>query len=135
MMTMTSPSDVVRQFCAAVGAKDIGAIEGLLDEKVVYHNVGAEPSVGFDATLNELKSFFKMFDSMEFRIVSLSADGDNVLTERVDMITANGITAPIPVMGAFDVADGRIVAWRDYFDSGLVGKLLAGESVDPSVLP
>jgi limonene-1,2-epoxide hydrolase len=37
-------------------------------------------------------------------------------------------------MGAFEVRDGRIVAWRDYFDVGLTGKLMAGENVD-SLLP
>ena len=32
-----------------------------------------------------------------------------MLTERVDEITANGVMAPVPVMGTFEVADGRIV--------------------------
>lgn len=50
-----------------------------------------------------------------------------MLTERVDVITANGVTAPVPVMGTFEIRDGRIVAWRDYFDMALVGRLMAGE--------
>jgi limonene-1,2-epoxide hydrolase len=58
-----------------------------------------------------------------------------VLTERTDVLTANGVPAPVPVMGAIQVRDGLIVAWRDYFDMGLTGRLMAGEQVDGSLLP
>ena len=52
-----------------------------------------------------------------------------MLTERVDEVTANGVMAPVPVMGTFEVRDGRIVQWRDYFDMGLTGRLMGGEDV------
>ena len=52
----------------------------------------------------------------------------------VDEVTAHGVMAPVPVMGTFEVRDGRIVQWRDYFDMGLTGKLMAGEDV-ASLLP
>jgi limonene-1,2-epoxide hydrolase len=131
---MTNPSDVVRDFCAAIGRKELDAVEALLDEKVVYHNIGSEPAVGRDATLAAVKFQFDMFEPIEFRIRNLAADGETVLTERADLVTANGITAPVPVMGTFEVREGRIVAWRDYFDMGLTGKLMAGENVD-ALLP
>jgi limonene-1,2-epoxide hydrolase len=127
-------ADVVREFCAAIDRKDLDAVEALMDEKVVYHNIGAEPAVGRDASLAAVKFQFDMFEPISFRIRNLAADGDIVLTERVDEITANGITAPVPVMGTFEVHDGRIVQWRDYFDMGLVGKLMAGEDAS-SLLP
>lgn len=57
-----------------------------------------------------------------------------MLTERVDEVTANGVMAPVPVMGTFEVRDGRIVQWRDYFDMGLTGRLIGGEDVT-SLLP
>jgi limonene-1,2-epoxide hydrolase len=131
---MASPADVVREFCSAIGRKDRAAVESLLDDKVVYHNVGSEPAVGRDATLAAVQFQFDMFDPIEFRIRNLAAADDTVLTERVDVITANGITAPVPVMGTFETRDGRIVAWRDYFDMSLVGKLMAGEKAG-SLLP
>jgi limonene-1,2-epoxide hydrolase len=131
---MTDGKDVVREFCSAIGRKDLGAVEALMDEKVVYHNIGSEPAVGRDAALGAVKFQFDMFDAIEFRLRNLAVDGDTVLTERVDVITANGITAPVPVMGTFEVRDGRIIAWRDYFDMGLTGKLISGEQVD-SLLP
>jgi limonene-1,2-epoxide hydrolase len=126
--------EVVREFCAAVDRKDLAAIETLMDETVVYHNIGSEPAVGRDATLAAVKFQFDMFDPITFRLRNIAADGDTVLTERVDEVTANSITAPVPVMGTFEVRDGRIVQWRDYFDMGLTGKLMGGENVD-SLLP
>jgi limonene-1,2-epoxide hydrolase len=129
-----SAAEVVREFCAAIDRKDLDAVEALMDEKIVYHNIGAAPAVGRDASLAAVKFQFDMFDPISFRLRNLAADGDTVLTERVDEITANGITAPVPVMGTFEVSDGRIVHWRDYFDMGLTGKLMAGENVD-SLLP
>jgi limonene-1,2-epoxide hydrolase len=132
---MTSPSDVVREFCSAFAAKDLATIERLLDDKAVYHNVGMEPAVGKDASIASIKGFLDMSESLGFEIHHLAPEGDTVLTERTDTMTVNGIAAPIAVMGAFDVRDGLIVAWRDYFDMGLVGRLMAGEDVDRTLLP
>ena len=126
---MATAGDVVREFCAAIDRKDLAKVESLLDEKVVYHNIGSEPAVGRDAAVAAVKFQFEMFDPITFRIRNLAESGDTVLTERVDEITANGILAPVPVMGTFEVADGRIVRWRDYFDMGLTGRLMGGEDV------
>ena len=131
---MTTPGEVVRVFCAAIDRKDLAAVESLLDEKVVYHNIGSEPAVGRDAVLAALKFQFDMFDPISFRIRNLAENGGTVLTERVDEVTANGVKAPVPVMGTFEVRDDRIVRWRDYFDMGLTGRLMNGEDV-ASLLP
>jgi limonene-1,2-epoxide hydrolase len=42
-----------------------------------------------------------------------------VLTERIDhMIDASGkVLLSAPVMGTFEIENGKIAAWRDYFDS------------------
>jgi len=126
---MADARQVVEEFCAAVGRKDLAGCEELLDDTVVYHNVGSDPAVGRDATLAAVKFQFDMFEPIAFVIRNLAVDGDTVLTERVDEVTANGTMAPVPVMGTFEVRDGRIVAWRDYFDMGLTGRLMAGEDV------
>ncbi|HXN59611.1 MAG TPA: limonene-1,2-epoxide hydrolase family protein [Acidimicrobiales bacterium] len=131
---MATAGDVVRDFCAAIDRKDLARVEALLDEKVVYHNIGSEPAVGRDASLAAVKFQFDLFDPISFRIRNLAEDGNTVLTERVDEVTANGVMAPVPVMGTFEVVDGRIVQWRDYFDMGLTGKLIAGEDAR-SLLP
>jgi limonene-1,2-epoxide hydrolase len=131
---MASAGDVVREFCEAIDRKDLVTVESLLHERVVYHNVGSEPAVGRPATVAAVKFQFDMFEPIRFRIRNLAEDGDTVLTERVDEVTVNGVMAPAPVMGTFEVKDGQIMQWRDYFDMGLVGKLMSGEDVG-SLLP
>jgi limonene-1,2-epoxide hydrolase len=65
-----------------------------------------------------------MFDEITFEIVHLAATGNTVLTERVDLLRTARAEAMLPVMGSFDVKNGRIVAWRDYFDIAQAGSLL-----------
>jgi limonene-1,2-epoxide hydrolase len=45
--------------------------------------------------------------------------GGKVLTERIDWILGQVGTAvmKVPVMGIFEIAGGKITAWRDYFDT------------------
>ncbi|MED5816153.1 limonene-1,2-epoxide hydrolase family protein [Mycolicibacterium sp. 050232] len=55
--------------------------------------------------------------SAELRLVNIATNGDVVLTERVDAFTfTDGKEIALPVMGAFEVADGKITVWRDYYD-------------------
>jgi limonene-1,2-epoxide hydrolase len=120
--------EVVRQFCALVSKRDADALRSLLDDDVVYHNIGMEPSRGIDATVANVGAQWEMFpETYEYEIRNIAANGTTVLTERIDKVGPPGIVAPVPVMGTFEVSDGKITAWRDYFDPGLAGKLLAGE--------
>ena len=132
---MATPIEVVERFCAAFSAKDVDTIAGLLADDVVYHNVGMAPADGKEASLAMIQGFLDMSEGMSFEIHRISASGDSVLTERTDTFTINGAKAPIPVMGAFDLRDGLITGWRDYFDLGLTTKMMSGEAVEPGVLP
>jgi limonene-1,2-epoxide hydrolase len=120
----TTPEEVVRRFCAAVSARDIELLRPMLGRDVVYHNIPMEPSRGIDATLEALATLFVMFETIGFEIVHLAAAGNTVLTERIDLLRTGQTEALLPVMGSFDVEDGRILAWRDYFDVAQAGSLL-----------
>ena len=50
-----------------------------------------------------------------------------VLTERVDTITVGDRVGALPVMGTFEVRDGKICAWRDYFDMTQITTMLSGD--------
>jgi limonene-1,2-epoxide hydrolase len=132
---MPTPTEVVERFCAAFSTKDVETIASLLADDVVYHNVGMAPADGKEASLVMIQGFLDMAEGMNFEIHRIAAQDDSVLTERTDTFTINGTPAPIPVMGAFDLRDGLIVGWRDYFDLGIVTKMMGGEAVDASVLP
>jgi len=123
---MPSAEQVVRDFCNAVSRRDPEELRSYLSDDVVYHNIPMDPAEGIEATMGVINMFLGMSDAMEFEIHHLASDGSTVLTERTDTFTMNGKTAPLPVMGAFHVADGKITAWRDYFDMAQVTAMFAG---------
>jgi limonene-1,2-epoxide hydrolase len=40
------------------------------------------------------------------------------MNERTDYITINGTPVILPISGVFELENGRIKAWREYFDLG-----------------
>ena len=111
------PEDVVRKFCAAVVRRDVKELAGFFTDDAVYHNIPLAPVVGRDAIEATLAQFVTPASSAEFEMTALAVSGDKVLTERVDRFEIGGKKVAIPVMGTFEVdPDGRIRAWRDYFD-------------------
>lgn len=49
-------------------------------------------------------------------VVNLLSEGRVVMVERVDYLAAPDRTISVPMAGVFEVRDGQITAWRDYFD-------------------
>jgi limonene-1,2-epoxide hydrolase len=124
---MPSAEQVVRDFCAAASTRDAEVLRRFLADDVVYHNIPMAPAEGIEAAMGVITMFVGMCDALEFEIHHLASDGSTVLTERTDTFTIKGKTAPLPVMGAFHVADGKITAWRDYFDMAQVTAMFAGD--------
>lgn len=118
---MPSPIELVHRFCAAwsddAGVDDLAAF---LAEDAVYHNVPQEPVRGRDNIARVIASFIRPgppgIESIDFRVVNIAAEGPVVMTERVDVFRVADRSFELPVMGTFEVADGKISAWRDYFD-------------------
>jgi limonene-1,2-epoxide hydrolase len=123
---MASAEQVVRDFCAAASGGDPAVLRSFFSDDVVYHNIPMDPAEGIDATMEMVNCSMGMVEKMEFEIHHLASDGSTVLTERTDHFTLNGRTSPLPVMGAFHVLDGKITAWRDYFDMAQVTAIFNG---------
>ena len=50
------------------------------------------------------------------KIHRIAADGAAVLTERTDALIFGPLRLQFWVCGVFEVHDGQITLWRDYFD-------------------
>ena len=111
-----TPADLVRRFCAVWPSGDVEAIVAFFNEETVYHNIPIAAVVGRDAIRTTITGFMSGTESVEFRVLNLAADGNNVLTERADVFAFPAGTIELPVMGTFEVNGGVITAWRDYFD-------------------
>jgi limonene-1,2-epoxide hydrolase len=118
---MESPIELVRRFCAA-WSDNIGATElaAFFTDDAVYHNIPMAPITGREAIEHNIASFIRPgapgIESIQFRVINIAANGPVVMTERVDVFKLPTKSFELPVMGTFELRDGKISAWRDYFD-------------------
>ena len=114
----------VEVFLAALQDQDIDAAGAVLDEHLVYQNVGFP-------TIRGRARAMKLFRSMEgrarFEVKThrIAVNGSTVLTERTDALVFGRVRLQFWVCGVFEVKDGRITLWRDYFDMFDFTKALA----------
>ncbi len=111
-------SQLVLDFIGAWEARDVEAILGMMAPDVVYHNIPMPPMTGHAAVRQFIGPFLAMSKRVEWQVHAIAETAQGVvLTERTDIFElANGKTVTLPVMGAFEIADGKIIRWRDYFD-------------------
>lgn len=110
-----SPTEVVRSFIAAWNANDLERVLAHLHPDVVYHNVPVAPIRGREAVRSYL--FGKGgFDWVDWKLLAIAEAGNKVLTERLDEFGIGGRDVSLPLMGIFEIENGLIRAWRDYFD-------------------
>ena len=118
---MESPIEVVRRFCGG-WSDNIGTAElaAFFTDDAVYHNIPLAPVTGREAIANTIDSFIRPgppgIERIEFRVMNIAANGPVVMTERVDAFRLSDKSFELQVMGTFEVTDGKVSAWRDYFD-------------------
>jgi limonene-1,2-epoxide hydrolase len=113
-----SADELVTEFCKKWTTPDPEELAGYFTEDAVYHNIPMEPVQGREAIKEFIAGFMAGFDFQVHRQVS---DGDLVMNERTDVMRRkDGEPIPLPVTGVFEVENGQIKAWRDYFDMATI---------------
>lgn len=122
----TEPAELVTEFCALWANPDLETILSYFTEDAVYHNIPMAPAEGLPAIRDLLPLMLDGMEGIDFVVHRQVADGNLVMNERTDVMRrTNGGRVELPVMGTFEVRDGRIAAWRDYFDLATVTAGLA----------
>ncbi|KAA8962905.1 limonene-1,2-epoxide hydrolase [Mycobacterium sp.] len=105
----------VEGFLHALADEDFDTAAAALADELVYQNVGLPTIYGRERTM---KLFRRMAGRVRFevKIHRIAADGAAVLTERSDALIVGPLRLQFWVCGVFEVHDGRITLWRDYFD-------------------
>jgi limonene-1,2-epoxide hydrolase len=105
----------VEVFLNALQDADLEAAGAVLADDLVYQNVGLP-------TIHGRNRAMKLFSSLggasafEVKIHRIAADGAAVLTERTDALIFGPLRLQFWVCGVFEVHNGQITLWRDYFD-------------------
>ena len=54
--------------------------------------------------------------STQWDVLNLISRGDVVIAERLDRTMVGETAVDLPCCGVFEMQDGKIKVWRDYFD-------------------
>lgn len=120
---MASPVEIVTTFLAKWEKPEgfAQAVREYFLPDTVWENVGMSKTTGPEEAATLFSGMGGEGGPIVMRVdtLAIAAAGDTVLTERVDHVLGpDGKPAiSIPVMGTFEVKGGKIVAWRDYFDT------------------
>jgi limonene-1,2-epoxide hydrolase len=117
---MTSPDTLIRTFIDLLVTRELDAAATMVSNDFEYDNVPMGKAFGPDGLRSTLTGFFSMCTGIEWIIVRQTSTGDlthgTVLNEREDRFEMHGRWVTLPVAGVFEIRDGMIVLWRDYFD-------------------
>jgi limonene-1,2-epoxide hydrolase len=113
---MADPNALVREFCDAWIRMDPDDLAEYFTDDGVYHNIPMAPMEGKENIRAGLAGMKAMISSIRFDIHHQVATGDIVMNERTDHLVMGDNQVALPVVGVFEIADGKIRAWRDYFD-------------------
>jgi limonene-1,2-epoxide hydrolase len=103
-------------FIASIEAKDLDYALAYLDRDIVYDNVPMQAVHGVDAVRAALAPFLDRCSQIEWIIRREAAADDVVFNERLDRFRIDGRWIEVAVSGVWEVRDGVIFLWRDYFD-------------------
>ncbi|MCV7408872.1 limonene-1,2-epoxide hydrolase [Mycobacterium florentinum] len=113
--TAVANTRTVETFLNALMDADYETADASLDDNLVYENVGLPTIHGRAAAMK----LFRRMDGragFEVKFHRIAADGATVLTERTDALILGPLRLQFWVCGVFEVHNGRITLWRDYFD-------------------
>ena len=123
----SSPIDLVRQFMKLMEPLNYDAALKLVSDDCEYTNPPPIGTVNGPAGIRAvLEPFFGPTLENEFRVLRAAASGPIVFLERLDRHLFGDKWVELPVTGVFEVHDGLITYWRDYFDAPTIMSQLPG---------
>ena len=121
---MADNAEIIRDFIAAWSRLDPEELASYFTEDGTYHNIPAVPVEGRGNIERFIASFIKDWTATDWELLTLVAEGDVVVAERIDRTTAGKKSVDLPCTGVFEMQDGKIKVWRDYFDMGTYTKAM-----------
>jgi len=106
----------IRRFLEVCVRADAEEFASYFNEDAVWWNAPWRPIQGRDAIREAMRRGAGGMRALPWDIRHILADGNVVVTERIDHFLVGENRISVPCAGVFELRDGRISAWRDYWD-------------------
>ena len=110
----TDPGATVHAFFAAMSDGAFKQALTLVDDRIVWRNTSL-PTVRGKLAKRVIRGMDRKWMGFRADFHHIAADGNIVLTRRTDYLRVGPLEIDFWVCGTFEVKDGRIVLWDDYF--------------------
>jgi limonene-1,2-epoxide hydrolase len=108
--------EFIRRFIEACVRADADEFAGYFTEDAVWWNAPWKPVRGREAIRETLRRGAQRMIALPWEIRHIVSEGDIVMTERVDHFMVGESRISVACMGIFELRDGKIATWRDYWD-------------------
>lgn len=130
-MTAQSPAQIVSAFMAAMEKMEFDEGVKYVADDIEYINSPDTAVRGPSGVRAVLEPFFAPIEENDFVVLRQIAEGNTVVLERLDRHRIPQGWFELPVTGVFEVNQGKISYWREYFDLATIQvameKLMGGE--------
>ena len=119
---MSDNVQTIKDFIAAWSNLDSDELVGYFSEDGFYYNMPTQPVQGKEQLIQFIGSFISNWTKTNWDTLNIIGKGDVVIAERLDRTEVGDIKVDLPCCGVFDMEEGKIKVWRDYFDMGTYTK-------------
>jgi limonene-1,2-epoxide hydrolase len=107
---------IVSDFIEAWSRLDPDELADYFTEDGCYHNMPLDPVTGRDNVRAMIAAFTADWTETDWEVLNIVGSDEVVIAERVDRTVAGDTSVDLPCTGVFEMENGRIKVWRDYFD-------------------
>ena len=115
---MSDNVQTIKDFIAAWSNLDSDELVGYFSEDGIYYNMPTQPVQGKEQLKQFIRSFISNWTKTNWDTLNIIGEGDVVIAERLDRTEVGDIKVDLPCCGVFEMEEGKIKVWRDYFDMG-----------------
>jgi limonene-1,2-epoxide hydrolase len=107
---------IIREFIDAWSSLDADRLAEYFTADGTYHNMPTQPVSGKENVREFIRGFLATWTETQWDILHILGEGDLVIAERIDRTKTSLGAVDLPCTGVFEMKDGKIRVWRDYFD-------------------
>ena len=117
--------EIIREFISSWSELNADKLADFFSEDGVYHNIPMQPVKGKENVRQFIAGFIQPWTETTWDILSIASAGELVIVERLDRTKVGDKAVDLPCVGVFEMQDGKIKVWRDYFDSNTYFEAMA----------